>query len=64
MNEKLNALSAKIKNKVGLCCSKGCFHRATVNVTFPQINVTRGLCDKHLLELQKMELNGFSLKGR
>lgn len=59
MKDKLNAAVGNIKTKLGLCCRTGCFHRSTVDVSFPQINVKRGLCDKHLLEFQKMELKGF-----
>lgn len=59
MSDRLIRLNAYIKTKLGLCCRTGCFHKSTVDVSFPQINVKRGLCDKHLLEFQKMELKGF-----
>lgn len=45
----------KIKMALGLCNSKGCHKKATANIYFKQIDVKRNLCNKHLLEIQKMD---------
>lgn len=60
MKDKLIVLNEAIKTKLGLCCSKGCFHRAVVDVNLPQVNIKRCLCDKHLKKLQK-KLSGGTL---
>lgn len=39
-----------LKNKLGLCCSKGCYHRAKKNVNLEAFNLKRKLCNKHFLE--------------
>ena len=56
MKDRINAIIADVKTKLGVCCYKGCFHRAVVDVEFPQINVKRGMCKKHLFEFQKNQL--------
>ena len=43
MKDRINAIIADVKTKLGVCCYKGCFHRAVVDVEFPQINVKRKL---------------------
>ncbi|NFG59681.1 hypothetical protein FC778_13445 [Clostridium botulinum] len=54
MRNKLIAWNVAIKTKLGLCCSKGCFHRAVVDVNLPQVNVKRCLCDKYLRNCRKI----------
>lgn len=58
MKDRLIVLNAAIKTKLGLCCSKGCFHKAVADVSLPQVNVKRGLCNKHLKELRKHFMGG------
>lgn len=57
MKDKINVAIGTIKNKLGICCCTGCFHKSVAHIELPQVNVKRELCDKHLKELQK-ELSG------
>jgi len=42
-----------LKNKLGLCCSNGCYHKAKKSVNLEEINIKRKLCNKHFLEFDK-----------
>ena len=62
VKDRLIEASGNIKTKLGICCHKRCFHRAVADIVFPQINLKRCLCEKHLIEFQKMELKGYIQK--
>lgn len=49
-------INAKLKKILGLCNSKHCYKRAIADIYIPAIDTKRCLCDKHLLEFQKMDL--------
>ena len=59
MKDKLVGVIGEVKTKLGICSHKRCFHGAIADIVFPKINITRSLCEKHLLEFQKMELKGY-----
>lgn len=49
-------LNAAVKMKLGICCSKGCHRKATADIYISAIKTKRCLCNKHLLDFQKMNL--------
>lgn len=49
-------IKAKFKKILGLCNSKHCYKKATADIYLPAIDTKRCLCNKHLLEFQKMDL--------
>ena len=48
-------INAKLKKILGLCNSKHCYKRAIADSYRAAIDSKRCLCDKHLLEGQKMD---------
>lgn len=55
-------INAKLKKLLGICNSKHCYKRATMDIYIPAIETTRCLCDKHLSEFQKMGVKFYSRK--
>lgn len=54
MRDRLREIRTKIKMNLGLCCTKGCYHKATSIIEIREINVKRTLCEKHRKNLEKV----------
>ncbi|WP_194190827.1 hypothetical protein [Clostridium chrysemydis] len=44
----------KIKTKLGICTTTGCFRRAAYDVEAPALGIKRCMCEKHLNEFEKL----------
>lgn len=54
MNKLMLEKMASIKEKLGLCSSKGCYKRANGDIYIDCIKVRKYLCSKHLLECKEL----------